>query len=70
MEIEVEEDIKPLPIKGRTYECPVCNYKDGWHVSFTPHLDKLKIILICPDCHSRFDPNWVIDKSIEQSITE
>jgi len=70
MENDVEEDIKQLPIKGRTYICPVCSYKDGFHVSFSSNVDKLKIILICPDCHARFDPNWVIDRSVEQSMTE
>ena len=64
----METKINKLQIKGTTDTCPVCGYTDGFHVSFKPHIDQLKIILICPDCHARFDPNWEIDKSIEQSI--
>ncbi len=64
----METEINKLPIKGATDTCPACNYTDGFHVSFKPHIDKIKIILICPNCHSRFDPNWEIEKNVEQSI--
>jgi len=40
--------------------CPVCGYTDGWHVSFKTEDGAKKIILICPQCHSRFDPEWSI----------
>lgn len=41
--------------------CPVCGYDRGFHVSFLKsHQANLKIILICPDCGSRFDTGWKI----------
>ncbi len=43
--------------KGTIDTCPVCGYTDGFHVSFKSD-GGIKIILICPQCHSRFDPDW------------
>ena len=55
------EEILDLEVKDRTYICPVCGYTDGFHVSFKKDdRDSIKIILICPECHSRFDPGWLI----------
>jgi transcription elongation factor Elf1 len=56
-----EEEIKELMIEDRTYICLVCGYTDGFHVSFKRENGKMKIILICPDCHARFDPEWKIN---------
>ncbi len=42
--------------------CPNCGYDDGFHVSYVPDENGMRIINICPDCHSRFDPGWVIGK--------
>jgi hypothetical protein len=56
-----EEKTHKLKVEDRTYICPVCGYTDGFHVSFTKEFEKTKIILICPDCHARFDPGWKID---------
>jgi len=42
-------------------ECDNCNYDRGFHTSFL--LDDLiyRIILICPDCGTRYDVSWKID---------
>ena len=57
------EEIMKLNINGTTDTCPVCGYKDGFHVSFKAVSGNIKIILICPSCHSRFDPSWDLSKS-------
>lgn len=62
----METEIKKLVIKGSTDTCPSCGYTDGFHVSFQDHIDKLRIILICPECHSRFNSSWEIPRSVEQ----
>ena len=64
----MEEESQKLPIKGRVYECPVCGYTDGFHVSFDAIVERIKIILICPECHARFDPSWDIERTAEQRI--
>jgi ssDNA-binding Zn-finger/Zn-ribbon topoisomerase 1 len=53
----MEVKIQKLRLKGTVDTCPVCDYTDGFHVSFKEE-GKTKIILICPQCHSRFDPDW------------
>jgi hypothetical protein len=55
------EEIREINIEGRTNICPVCGYKDGFHVSFDVlENGKTSIILICPECHAWFDPGWKI----------
>lgn len=56
----MEREIKRLRIEGTVDTCPVCGYTDGFHVSFAAGAAK-KIILICPQCHSRFDPDWKLE---------
>ncbi len=52
---------KPVSIKiGKELNiCPQCGYDDGFHTSFV-RITKgaCKIILICPSCHARYDPDW------------
>ena len=62
MEMGSSGTIGHIDPKGEIYECPTCNYKDGFHLSF-----KMKgasgtgeIILICPNCHSRFKLGWCV----------
>jgi hypothetical protein len=54
--------IKP---EGEIYTCPKCAYTDGFHVSFkvAESNRKAEIILICPNCHSRFQLGWNVDLS-------
>lgn len=51
-----------IKTRGSLSECPVCGYKDGFHVSFSGSEKSLKckVILICPSCHKRFDIGWDI----------
>ena len=51
------DEIVPLEIREWTYICPVCGYRDGFHVSYRRTGKEIAIINICPDCHSRFDPS-------------
>jgi len=38
--------------------CPDCGYEDGFHTSYVRQTkEQCKIILICPSCHARFDPD-------------
>ncbi len=52
------KEIQRLKLEGMVDTCPVCGYTDGFHVSFKVEKDLKAIILICPQCHSRFDPSW------------
>lgn len=60
MEMGSAEKIGHIDPKGEIYECPACNYKDGFHVSFNMEGDSGagEIILICPNCHSRYKIGW------------
>ena len=51
--------IEPL---GEIYTCPACGYTDGFHVSFKvqENNEDADIILICPNCHSRFELGWQV----------
>jgi hypothetical protein len=61
---ELEEEINELKMSDRTDICPECGYTDGFHVSFKVELGVTKIILICPDCHARFDPGWKVNVKV------
>jgi len=64
----MDQVIKNLTIKETTDTCPVCGYSDGFHVSFKDTMGRLRIILICPECHARFDPSWEISRTILQKV--
>jgi len=53
---------KPISIDKELHVCPNCGYDDGFHTSFV-RLTKetCNIILICPSCHARYDPDWTIE---------
>lgn len=59
----MERDIKKLELAGTVDTCPVCGYEDGFHTSFQVLEPNIYIILICPHCHSKFDPGWEIQKT-------
>lgn len=59
----MEREIKELKLEGTTDTCPVCGYDDGFHTSFKVLESNIFIILICPHCHSKFDPGWEIQKT-------
>ncbi|GBE17862.1 hypothetical protein BMS3Abin16_00450 [archaeon BMS3Abin16] len=55
-DLAMDEEIQRMRLEGTVDTCPVCGYTDGPHIIFK---DSAKmIILICPQCHSRFDPDW------------
>ncbi len=53
---------RSLKPQGELSACPACGYGDGFHVSFRIADNRRSgmIILICPDCHARFDPGWPV----------
>ncbi len=51
-----------ITIGEELYVCPECGYEDGFHTSFVRQAkEQCKIILICPSCHARFDPDWIVN---------
>jgi uncharacterized protein (UPF0212 family) len=52
---------KPVSIETELHICPQCGYEDGFHTSFIRVTkETCKIILICPACHTRYDPDWMV----------
>ncbi len=50
-----------ITIGEELHICPECGYEDGFHTSFVRQTkEQCKIILICPSCHARFDPDWMV----------
>lgn len=62
MEKETNDDIILIKPEGDIRKCPVCDYNDGFHVSF--HIEggskEGQIILICPNCHKHFQMGWKV----------
>ena len=57
-------DPKPLQtidIQDGLIACPDCDYTNGFHVTFVPGDDGMKIILVCPSCSARFDVGWTTE---------
>ncbi|MDR4504366.1 MAG: hypothetical protein MRK01_06170 [Candidatus Scalindua sp.] len=49
-------------IEKELHICPQCGYEDGFHTSFIRQTkEKCMVVLICPSCHSRFDPSWEVE---------
>ena len=62
MVMGTEGRIERIEPEGEIYKCPACGYTDGFHVSFKVQENKndADVILICPNCHSRFVPGWQV----------
>ena len=60
METNSDREVQKLKGEGNISTCPVCGYSDGFHVSFEMTNDNKngQIILICPECHRRFQLGW------------
>jgi len=51
-----------IEIEKELHICPSCGYDDGFHTSFVRTTkETCKIILICPSCHARYDPDWKVE---------
>ena len=35
--------------------CPLCNYKDGFHSMLRRDKEEIRWLFICPSCHEVFD---------------
>ncbi|HLE87433.1 MAG TPA: hypothetical protein VI727_07190 [Candidatus Brocadiaceae bacterium] len=50
-----------IKIEKDLHICPNCGYDDGFHASFVRITkETCKIILLCPSCHARYDPDWTV----------
>lgn len=63
---QVMENKTPKPvvikIEQELHRCPNCGYEDGFHTSLVrTKKETCKIILICPSCHARYDPDWTVE---------
>lgn len=67
----VSEDITEIKVDAELHICPNCGYDHGFHTSFvnteTAKDNPVKstrplfrVILICPNCGSRYDAGWKI----------
>jgi hypothetical protein len=56
--MKVSEDIRKIDLEKELRICPNCNYELGFHCSFLPEGKACKIILICPNCGTRYDAGW------------
>jgi hypothetical protein len=57
-----DDAITGIAPEGDIRKCPVCGYNDGFHVSFQMEGTSKEgiIILICPNCHKRFEMGWKV----------
>ena len=56
----MKEEIQQISLNESIDTCPVCGYTDGFHASFKVFNSAIAVILICPQCHTRFDAGWEI----------
>ena len=56
------DDITRIKREGDVRRCPTCGYNDGFHVSFQIEGSSKEglVILICPNCHQRFQMGWKV----------
>ena len=57
--------VRQRPPGGEFRKCDVCGYDRGFHSSFVKNGEKHRVILICPECGTRYDVGWMIKLSIE-----
>ncbi|NYT01844.1 MAG: hypothetical protein GKC10_03680 [Methanosarcinales archaeon] len=56
--LKAQQDITRVEIGDEFRTCPHCGYDLGFHVSFLREGKRHRIVLICPNCGSRYDPGW------------
>ena len=67
----MNQEIQKLNMNESVDTCPVCGYTDGFHASFKVLKGAaMAVILICPQCHTRFDAGWEIKKTGPSSLEE
>ena len=51
-----EKEIGTIGAQREIYQCPSCNYSEGFHISFELNQKswEAELYLICPGCKSRF----------------
>ena len=52
-----------VSIEKELHMCTQCGYEDGFPylICTTVQKNQCNIILICPSCHARFDPDWTVE---------
>ena len=60
---EAKEFIQQIKLDHELHTCPDCGYTDGFHVSFekAESTKNWHIILICPQCHARYQTEWKVN---------
>ncbi|MDY7032113.1 MAG: hypothetical protein SVY10_09445 [Thermodesulfobacteriota bacterium] len=66
----MNDEIRRIPLDESIDTCPVCGYADGFHVSFKVNNGIRTVILICPECHTRFDAMWERRRAPLPSMSE
>ncbi len=56
MEMGSKQEIGRIGSQREIYQCPSCNYSEGFHVSFKLNQQRweAEVYLICPGCQTRF----------------
>ncbi|MEN6442425.1 MAG: hypothetical protein ABFC71_01555 [Methanoregula sp.] len=83
--MKISGEIVPVKVEDEFHICPHCGYEAGFHTSFLrvnagkdnpvkSTRELYRVILICPECGSRYDPGWRIsfvegENPLTQTIT-
>ncbi|WP_230743224.1 hypothetical protein [Methanooceanicella nereidis] len=49
------------PMSSGLEVCVNCGYKRGFHVTINTGTGKPMIILVCPDCGTKYDLDWPVN---------
>ena len=55
-------EVKRIEMEDEFKDCPVCDYKDGFHCMFKKDNNATKWLFICPSCHSVFDIGFTVPR--------
>ncbi len=56
----MDYEVKPIEMREEFKQCPVCEYKDGFHSMFKKEDNVTKWFFICPSCHTVFDIGFTV----------
>lgn len=55
MEDSISERIEKIQVANEFRACAACGYGRGFHSSFVPEGERLRVVFICPSCGARYD---------------
>ncbi len=50
--------INKVDVGDEFKDCPLCEYKDGFHSMFRKEGERVRWLFICPSCHEVFDVGY------------